>query len=446
MTQADEFDPAHADRVTVLHVNFTSTRILTASADHRIKVWERDAESGEQILTDTWTAHDADIRDAKWLHPTTGSNIASIGNDLKFKLWTEDPSQPPNSGRRFRPISNIPSNTKVPFVSLDIKKLDSVYTYLALIDRSGLLSIYEPTSFDSFKDWSLLDQWNVCAPNPPDRGAETSFKVRFDQNPVSTPYMNSLTDDKKMLSLIATAMDTVKIYRSTIVQYDFNGTPGAIPSAGQDRTTFFEAARFPTHPALIRDAQWAPFNVRGFDLFATACRDGGVRIYKLDTTAGSNTTTNKTDNEAVSTLSSNNTRQTSTAPILHHRPGPQSSLTSAIVGRSATTSTSSTLYPSSTATTPSTTNFARDQPRFAFLSPFTHTITTESELLNAHRDTWALCWDPAGQVLMSSGSDGVTKLWKKAVMGTGWMLFADQEVSVDESEEEEVEAGEKGNG
>ena len=63
MTHAEEFDPGHADRVTVLHINFTSTRILTASADHRIKVWERDPESGQQTLTDTWTAHDADIRD-----------------------------------------------------------------------------------------------------------------------------------------------------------------------------------------------------------------------------------------------------------------------------------------------------------------------------------------------------------------------------------------------
>lgn len=65
MTNAAEFEPGHADRVTVLHINFTSTRILTASADHRIKVWERDSESGEQILTDTWTAHDADIRDVR---------------------------------------------------------------------------------------------------------------------------------------------------------------------------------------------------------------------------------------------------------------------------------------------------------------------------------------------------------------------------------------------
>lgn len=47
---------------------------------------------------------------------------------------------------------------------------------------------------------------------------------------------------------------------------------------------------------------------------------------------------------------------------------------------------------------------------------------------------------------MSSGSDGVTKLWKRAVRGAGWMLFADQEVSVDESDGEEGGDGEKGDG
>lgn len=379
-----------------------------------------------------------------------GSNIASIGNDLKFKLWTEDASQPPNSGRRFRCISVIPSTTKVPFVSLDIKKVDSVYTYLALIDRSGLLSVYEPTNFDSFREWSLLDQWNVCSPNPPDRGAETSFKVRFDQNPISTPYMNSLTDDTRMLSLVATAMDTVKIYRSTTAQNNHSSAPGAIPLAGQ-KTTFYEATHLPTHPTLIRDVQWAPFNVRGFDLFATACRDGGVRIYRLDTEAATSTIKTATSTTTTSTNAKNGPSTANRQPqpstpsdpssssTILQRPGPQSSLTFAIAGRSGTPST---LHP---LTTPSTAT-ARSQARPTLPSPFTHTITTESEILNAHRDAWAICWDPAGQVLMSSGSDGVTKLWKKAVMGAGWLLFADQEVSVDDSEGEDGGDGEKGEG
>jgi WD40 repeat protein len=63
MATIDDFEPGHHDRVTVLHVSFDGTRILTASADHRVKAWERNPETGQRTLTDTWTAHDADIRD-----------------------------------------------------------------------------------------------------------------------------------------------------------------------------------------------------------------------------------------------------------------------------------------------------------------------------------------------------------------------------------------------
>ena len=63
MATIDDFEPGHHDRVTVLDINFDGTRILTASADHRVKVWERNPGTGQRTLTETWTAHDADIRD-----------------------------------------------------------------------------------------------------------------------------------------------------------------------------------------------------------------------------------------------------------------------------------------------------------------------------------------------------------------------------------------------
>ena len=63
MDEVEQFDPNHEDRVTVLHTNFDGSRILTASIDHRVKVWDRDPVTGEKTLVETFTAHDADIRD-----------------------------------------------------------------------------------------------------------------------------------------------------------------------------------------------------------------------------------------------------------------------------------------------------------------------------------------------------------------------------------------------
>jgi len=63
LAKMEEFDPGHDDRVTVLKINFNGTRMLTASIDHRVKVWILDRKSGKQELLETFTAHDADVRD-----------------------------------------------------------------------------------------------------------------------------------------------------------------------------------------------------------------------------------------------------------------------------------------------------------------------------------------------------------------------------------------------
>lgn len=58
-----DFDAGHRDLVTVTKFNFYGNRIVTASSDHRMKVW--DQKDGEWQLIDTWRAHDAEIRDVR---------------------------------------------------------------------------------------------------------------------------------------------------------------------------------------------------------------------------------------------------------------------------------------------------------------------------------------------------------------------------------------------
>jgi nucleoporin SEH1 len=332
---------------------------------------------------------------------------------LRLRLWVEDLAQAPNSGRRFKLICQIHSKSHVPFVSLDLKNIDSVYSYLAVIDRQGLLSVYEPTNPDDFKEWSLIDQWHVCQP-PPGRGQETSFKVRFDQNPTTLPYISSLSDDKNMLSLVATAMNEVKIYLSICVESN-----GSLDSGASLRQlAFVEAAKLPVHPALVRDVQWAPFNVRGTDLLATACRDGCVRIYGLDVSAiGNNSKTLGPANSATSA------RHASQVQV--QRSAPQSSLTTAITGRNPNAASS--LSASGVA------RFAQQTSNVSL--PFKYIVTQVADLANVHKDVWALAWDSNGQVLMSNGSDGITKMWKQSVMSGAWMLFADQEISIESGDE-----------
>ena len=61
MTNFTEFEAGHRNLVTVTKFNFYGSRLLTASLDHRVKVWDQKETGWE--LTDTWRAHDAEIRD-----------------------------------------------------------------------------------------------------------------------------------------------------------------------------------------------------------------------------------------------------------------------------------------------------------------------------------------------------------------------------------------------
>jgi len=55
------FHHGHQDLVLAVDYNFYGTRMVTASSDHTLKVWDRRDEGW--TLVDTWKAHDAEVTD-----------------------------------------------------------------------------------------------------------------------------------------------------------------------------------------------------------------------------------------------------------------------------------------------------------------------------------------------------------------------------------------------
>ncbi|KAJ6172325.1 hypothetical protein N7470_001392 [Penicillium chermesinum] len=284
-----DFDAGHRDLVAVTKFNFYGNRIVTASSDHRMKVW--DLSEGQWQLTDTWRAHDAEIRDASWNGPFTGQHIGSVGEDMKFKIWQEDVTQPPNSGRRFRSIFRMNAPQRHPFVSLDFRNI-ALESWLALITRDGYLM--------------PIDQFRVCA--APERGEETSFKVQFHHDPTDITHTLVPDSDPKSLSLVVAAMDTVKIYRT-----DAN-------------RRFYHAIELNGHNGLVRDISWANGSVRGYDLIASGGKDGLVRIFEVYTipaNQGSQSqNSHKTERRQQPPSLSRGTSQSGIGNALANRPAP----------------------------------------------------------------------------------------------------------------------------
>lgn len=196
---------------------------------------------------------------------------------MKLKIWQEDVTQPPNSGRRFRSIFRMTAPQRHPFVSLDFRNID-LESWLAVITRDGYLMVMEPTSPDSLADWQTLDQFRVCS--APERGEETSFKVQFHHDPADITHSLQPETDRKSLSLVVAAMDTVKVYRT-----DAN-------------RQFYHAIELNGHSSLVRDISWANGSVRGYDLVASASKDGLVRIFEVYTSPANQASQNANSRKA----------------------------------------------------------------------------------------------------------------------------------------------------
>lgn len=55
------FSHGHQDLVLAIDFNYFGTRMVTASSDHRLKVWDKKDESWS--LVESWKAHDAEVTD-----------------------------------------------------------------------------------------------------------------------------------------------------------------------------------------------------------------------------------------------------------------------------------------------------------------------------------------------------------------------------------------------
>ncbi|KNG86441.1 nuclear pore protein (SEH1) [Aspergillus nomiae NRRL 13137] len=345
-----DFDAGHRDLITVTKFNFYGNRIVTASSDHRMKVW--DQKDGEWQLTDTWRAHDAEIRDASWNGPFTGQHIGSVGEDMKCKIWQEDVTQPPNSGRRFRSIFRMTAPHRHPFVSIDFRNID-LESWLAVITRDGFLMVMEP-------------------------GEETSFKVQFHHDPTDITHSVLPSSDRKSLSLVVAAMDSVKVYRTDASR------------------RFYHAIELSSHGGLVRDISWANGSVRGYDLIASGCKDGFIRIFEIYTSAADNEPHGSNGEQSRPSTQSSSIRATA-----------QSGIGSALASRA----------PMSMASRLATGD-----------AQFKHTYKEVACIDSKHLDVWQVGFSYAGDCLISSGDDGTVRFWKKS-LSDEWLEYAEADMT-----------------
>lgn len=312
-----------------------------------------------------------------------------------FRLWAEDPSAAP--GRRFcsgRSTSGRPAfdtrSQRSTYRSFSVKHNEETkHTFLALLTNDGRLSVYETDQPEGLSDYNSIDEFVICS--KPQRGEEVSFKVRFDPNPEPCYTALRAGVPTDALGLVVAGMDTVKVYRSRDI---------VTSSYGVDQTQkeFYLATEITGHRGLVRDLAWAPGNIRGYDIIATACQDGYARVFRLDTpfSEGDGRSWSEADLLTSEKHAARNSSPTKEEERLHQQAHP--STLSASLAKTAGAQT--------------------DRQWTGQPGQMKHTVQEISKLDNHRTPVWRVGFDDDGQILGTTGDDGKLLCYRQAPDGT----------------------------
>lgn len=263
-------------------------------------------------------------------------------------------------------------------------------TFLALLDRNALLTVYENDEPENMTNWTQIDQFLVC--EKPARGEEVAFKVSFDPNlePCYAAIREGVPRDS--LCLIVAGMNTARIWRTKVISHDVS------LGSGSSRE-FYRAADLPDHRGLVRDVAWAAGSIRGYDICATVCKDGMVRVFEVRTPPkdGQETANMPYGDYPVNKAGINTQRSTEV------RSGPSGIGAGLATVRSGPGGSS------------------RQTGGYFQPGQVPHVVKEVAKLDGHHGPVWRCEFDDDGQMLGTTGDDGKLLLWRRQPNGQ-WCL------------------------
>lgn len=328
------FPTNHEELIHDVAYDFYGKQLATCSSDQHIKVFDLDATTNEWVLNDSWKAHDSSVVKLTWASPEFGKILASVSYDKTVRIWEEDLDEPHGSGRRWKRLAVL-NDARGPLYDVSFAP-PHLGLRLAAIGSDGLLRVYDALEPADLRSWTMISEISVLN-SPPAAHLQSDFALSWCPSRFSPE------------KIVVCALDQGFIYNRD-------------PASGK----LALAATLPDHSGLIRSVSWAPSMGRYYQLVATGCKDGKVRIFKL---------TERISHKAR-----------------HHYDG---SIQCSGVSVNASIDDGESLM-SVDQTTPN--------------------VDIQVELVGQyddhHGEVWSVSWNLTGTILSSSGDDGKVRLWK----------------------------------
>jgi len=81
-----KFKSEHNDFIHDIAYDFYGKRLATCSSDHKIKIWDQNAE-GEWVMVSEIKAHVGSVHKLSWAHPEFGQVLASCSSDRVVHIY-----------------------------------------------------------------------------------------------------------------------------------------------------------------------------------------------------------------------------------------------------------------------------------------------------------------------------------------------------------------------
>ncbi|GMM31963.1 Seh1 protein [Martiniozyma asiatica (nom. inval.)] len=222
----------HEDLILSIAYDHYGHLLATGSADQHITLYTQNGPSC------TFKAHDSAVVSVGFAHPEFGRLLLSASYDRTCKLWTP-------VGDSWVKQTVLSDSHGPLYVAKFLPK--HLGLKLCTLGSDGILRIYEG------RDWLLIEEIPVLE-NVGEKHLQSDFDIDWCGR-----------EEKAVVS----ALDQAFIYSR-----DNNSEVPNEPSK------LVKIGTLDGHGGLIRSVAWAPSMGREWELIATACKDGWVRIFR----------------------------------------------------------------------------------------------------------------------------------------------------------------------
>lgn len=265
------FQTGHEELIHDIKYDFYGKHVATASSDQCIKVFDLDTTTSTWVLNDLWKAHDSIIPKISWAAPefSVFKILASCSYDRTVKIWQEMPDELQGLGRRWVKLATLAVELFGPIYDVQFAPAHLGFK-LGCVGLDGIVRVYESMEPSDLSVWLLTCELSILDSHLPAKSLQSSFCIEW------CPAKFAKTEKFAVI-----ALDQGFIYNAQKLRKDAESNDLAFEEDSEEKVRMVKVCSLPEHNGLIRLISWAPSMGRSYDMLATGCKDGYIRIIKV---------------------------------------------------------------------------------------------------------------------------------------------------------------------